>query len=115
MRYFKDKEFNCFCCDENNMDREFLEMLDSARAYADVPFKITSGYRCDKRNKRVGGKPDSAHTEGKAVDISAPDSRTRFWVVYGLIQAQFTRIGIGHSFVHADTDHNKDKEVVWLY
>jgi len=97
------------------MDRDTLEMLDSARAYAEIPFKINSAWRCEEHNKKVGGKPDSAHIYGKAADISTPDSRTRFWVVYGLIQAQFTRIGIGKNFIHADTDHNKDKEVAWLY
>ena len=97
------------------MDRDTLEMLGSARAYAEIPFKINSAWRCEEHNKKVGGKPDSAHIYGKAADISTPDSRTRFWVVYGLIQAQFTRIGIGKNFVHADTDHNKDKEVAWLY
>ena len=115
MRYFRNEEFNCPCCNEHHMDRDTLEMLDSARAYAEIPFKINSAWRCEKHNKKVGGKPDSAHIYGKAADISTPDSRTRFWVVYGLIQAQFTRIGIGKNFVHADTDHNKDKEVVWLY
>ena len=116
MRYFRGKEFECKCgCGENNMAYETLEMLDSARAYADIPFVITSGYRCKKHNKAVGGKNDSAHLSGKAVDISAPDSRTRFWVVYGLIQAEFTRIGIATTFVHADTDNEKDKEVLFLY
>ena len=115
MRYFKDKEFNCPCCNEHHMDGKTLEMLDTARAYAEVPFKINSGWRCEKHNKAVGGTKDSAHVWGKAVDIHAPDSRSRFWIVYGLIQAQFTRIGIAKTFIHADTDHNKDKEVVWLY
>lgn len=115
MRYFASKEFDCSCCGENHMDRETLEMLDTARAYAEVPFKINSGWRCEKHNKAVGGKKNSAHIWGKAVDIAAPDSRSRFWIVYGLIQAQFIRIGIAKTFIHADTDHNKDKEVVWLY
>ena len=116
MRYFKDHEFACKCgCGENHMDAETLEMFDTARAYAGIPFKINSGYRCEKHNKKVGGKSESAHIFGKAADISTPDSRTRFWVMYGLIQAQFTRIGIGSNFVHADTDHNKDQEVMWLY
>ena len=115
MRYFKNEEFHCSCCNNSHMDFDFLDMLITARVFADMPFIITSGWRCEKHNKAVGGKKDSAHLFGKATDISASDSRSRFWVLYGLINAGFTRIGIGKDFIHADTDHNKDVEVAWLY
>jgi len=97
------------------MDFDTIDMLITARTYADIPFRLTSAWRCDKHNKKVGGKPDSAHLYGKAVDIYAPDSRSRFKIVYGLISAEFARIGIGKDFIHADTDRNKDAEVIWLY
>ena len=115
MRYFELSEFDCPCCHTSHMDFDFVDILITARAYADVPFIITSGWRCKKHNKTVGGKPDSAHTIGKAVDLAAVDSRQRFWIIYGLINAGFTIIGIGKDFIHADTDNQKDKEVVWLY
>lgn len=115
MKYFKDADFNCPCCKENHMDMEFLEMLETARVFADTPFIINSAWRCEKHNKKAGGKPESSHLTGRAVDIKADTSRKRFWVLYGLINAGFTRIGIGKTFIHADTDHNKDQEVAWLY
>jgi len=115
MRYFKNEEFNCSCCKQNHMDFDFLDMLITARTFADIPFIINSGWRCEKHNKSVGGKKSSAHLIGKAVDISAPDSRSRFWIVYGLINADFRRIGIGKDFIHVDSDHNKDAEVLWIY
>ena len=117
MRFFKSEEFNCPCCNDQHMDFDTIDMLISARVFADVPFIITSGWRCEKHNKskKVGGKKDSSHLYGKAVDISAPNSRTKFNIVYGLIYAGFTRIGIGKTFIHADTDHNKDAKVLWLY
>ena len=117
MKFFKNKEFNCKCkkCNEHHMNMEILEMLETARVFAGIPFKINSAWRCEEHNKKVGGTPTSSHLLGKAVDIGAKTPRERFWVVYGLINAGFTRIGIGKNFVHADTDHNKDAEVVWLY
>lgn len=32
-------------------------------------FNVTSGYRCDKLNAAVRGKPGSQHTKGQAADI----------------------------------------------
>ena len=51
------------------MDKNFLQKLDRARDVAGVPFIITSAYRCEQHNKNVGGKPNSAHLRGYAVDI----------------------------------------------
>ena len=115
MRFFKNAEFNCFCCGEHHMDFDAVDMLITARNFADVSFVITSAWRCEKYNKKIGGKKDSAHIYGKAFDVFAPDSTSRFKIVYGLVQAGFTRIGIGKDFIHADTDHNKDAEVLWVY
>jgi len=97
------------------MDFDTVEMLISARTFSDIPFIINSGWRCDKNNKNVGGKPSSSHLIGKAVDIKSVGSRNRFLILYGLIYAGFHRIGIGETFIHADTDHEKDEKVVWLY
>ena len=36
-------------------------------------------------------------------------------VIYGLIEAGFTRIGIHPKFVHADNDPKKVEGVIFLY
>jgi len=115
LKYFQLSEFICPCCGQQHMQQKVLEMLDHAREIADIPFSITSGWRCRTHNKNVNGKPGSAHLYGKAVDISAIGSRVRFKVIRGLIQAGFIRIGIGTGFIHADNDATKDSEVIWLY
>ena len=49
LKYFRRSEFNCKCgCNTNYIDSDFLEMMDRARRIAGVPFKINSGYRCEK-------------------------------------------------------------------
>ena len=114
LKYFKLSEFDDAPGTGKNMKKEFLTKLDKARAIADVPFKITSGYRSKETNKRVGGVSTSSHLKGLAADISCKDSSTRQKIVSALIQAGFTRIGIADTFIHCDTDKDKN-DAIWLY
>lgn len=115
IRYFKPEEFKCPCCGECKIHKDLVVSLDMAREMAGIPFVITSGFRCEKHNREVGGKPDSAHLKGWAVDIKATDSRTRYKIITALINCGFNRIGIAKNFIHADKDPDKPKEVIWVY
>lgn len=116
MKYFTEEEFKCKCgCGEGEMDESLLSHLDYAREVAGVPFTITSGYRCKEHNAKVGGKATSSHLVGKAVDIKATDSRSRYCILGALYAAGFNRIGIHPDFIHVDNDHTKSEEVAWLY
>lgn len=115
MNHFNISEFDCKHCGSNKMKESFLYKIDAARHIAGIPFVITSGYRCAEHNKAVGGTNDSAHVYGYAADIYIPDSYHRYKAIYGLINAGFTRIGIGKDFIHADNDPNKPGFVVWVY
>lgn len=90
--------------------------LEATRVLADIPFIIRSGYRCELHNasqpQAVSG---SAHTTGHAADIAAPDSATRFKIIFAAQRAGFTRIGIHPSFIHLDNDPGKPQEVAWMY
>jgi len=97
------------------MDKDFLDLLDEARAIADIPFTINSGYRTELHNEKVGGKPDSSHLKGLAADISCNDSRSRFIIIDALLEVGFTRIGIAATFIHVDLDDEKDRNVLWTY
>lgn len=44
-------------------------LLDPIRERFAVPMIITSGYRCKRVNKLVGGVDNSQHMKGKAVDF----------------------------------------------
>jgi uncharacterized protein YcbK (DUF882 family) len=113
--YFKIEEFACSCCGKNEIDPQFVKKLDDARRLAKIPFIITSGYRCEKHNKEVGGSPNSSHLKGIAVDISCQTSTSRYLIVNALIRAGFNRIGIAKDFIHCDIDKDKPQEVIWVY
>lgn len=120
LKYFKIEEFDS--PDEpgsakDHMNMNFVHQLDECRAFAGIPFKITSGYRTQKYHndlKKRGYKTSekSQHLLGNAADISTPDSMTRYKVLNALIRQGFRSIGIGRSFIHVDT---RTHGVCWTY
>lgn len=117
--YFTPDEFECPCCQRGSekMDFGMVLTLDHAREEAGIPFFINSAYRCPDHNAEVGGVSSSAHVRGYAVDIACEGSRSRFLIVNGLLKAGFTRLGINTkaSFIHVDSDKDKDQNVIWFY
>ena len=108
-RYFKELD------NLDKMDKTFLLRLDEARERAGIPFVINSAYRSPEHNAKIGGKPNSSHLKGLAVDISVTNSRQRFIVLNALLEVGFTRIGIADTFIHVDLDSGKSKDVIWTY
>ena len=117
MKYFSFKEFDS--PDKKGsgylMDETFLSMLEDARHIAKIPFKINSGYRTAKHNKKVGGVKSSSHLKGCAVDIHCNDSTSRFIIYNALIDVGFNRIGVAKTFIHVDCDIDKHINKYWVY
>lgn len=115
LKYFKFEEFDSPDLPNSgsaNMCPKFMEMLETARGIAGIPFIITSGYRTKAHNKSIGSKSTN-HTTGRAADIAATNSRDRFLIISALLQAGFNRIGIDikRKFIHVDsngTDYGGD-------
>ena len=99
---------------KNNMNKDFLFVLDEAREFAGIPFVINSAYRSPEHPLSIKN-PSSSHIKGLAVDIKATDSITRFKIVKALIEVGFTRIGIADTFIHVDLDLDKTQNVIWTY
>jgi len=112
---FMPSEFACPCCGRIEMDSEFLQMLENARVIANIPFIVTSGFRCEEYNAEVGGVSSSSHVEGYAADIKCEGSRSRYRIVSAAFEAGFNRIGIAKEFIHLDCDPAKPENVVWVY
>lgn len=70
VKHFKKNEFTCKCgCKLNNTDLDLVKVLDSIRDHFNRPIIISSGCRCTKHNREVGGVRNSKHLYGKAADI----------------------------------------------
>lgn len=100
---FDSTEFDCHCnnddCDFTYIDDALIKYLQEKRSYLNLPIDITSGFRCSKHNKNVGGKKGSYHLTGKAADITVaemtiPQILNIFSDAHGL--------GAYHTFVHVD-------------
>lgn len=83
--------------------------LDSERHYFGQVMTITSGFRCEKHNKAVGGSNDSQHLLGRAADsiIEGITLEER----YAYYQSRWpNRYGIGaypkDNMLHLDTRTN---------
>lgn len=70
IKCFKKSEFTCKCgCGSNNISLELVKVADEIRSHFGKPVIITSGTRCSKHNKNVGGVSNSRHVLGKACDL----------------------------------------------
>ncbi|MBI5579622.1 MAG: hypothetical protein HY895_10755 [Deltaproteobacteria bacterium] len=82
--YFPEKPRACKCgCGFDHIDQDLVKRLNFARELAGVPFEINSACRCEKHNAAEGGKPGSAHTTVKAVDIKVHNNKHRYFVLVG--------------------------------
>jgi|TARA_R110000744_G_scaffold340053_1_gene445207 uncharacterized protein YcbK (DUF882 family) len=116
-KYFNYSEFDSpdLKGSGSKMSDEVISMLDVARKKYGKAMVINSGYRTCEHNAEVGGKPESSHLKGLAVDISCVNSTDRFNLEGVLRDVGFKRLGIGKTFIHADIDKNKSQCVTWLY
>ena len=130
MRYFNIKEFHCNCCDKEEMKEEFLEFIDELRSKCEFPFRVTSGWRCENKQKdltrrgyKTAKNTRSPHLDGFAADIAISDSVKRaLFIGYALElthewQLPF-RTGIAGSgkgnFIHIDIAP-KSNPRIWIY
>lgn len=55
------------------------EVLEPLRSFVGAPIVISSGYRCNQLNVKVGGTYASQHTIGEAADIKLPLTSYTAW------------------------------------
>jgi len=115
--HFDRSEFACKCgCGFNQPHPELAARLEGARILLGVDLHVTSGCRCLLQNNQVNGSRNSLHLLGKAVDLSCNTPPFRHTLLTVALQAGFTRIGIGPTFLHLDIGtEGVSPKAIWTY
>ena len=93
-------------------------VLEPLRVHYGRPIIITSGYRCPKLNKAVGGSSTSQHAIGQAVDIrSVSDSRDDNKELFDMIREMklpFDQLinEFGYDWVHVSFGPRNRRQVL---
>lgn len=81
---FDLKEFHCHCtfpeCKATYLSEELIESLQALRDLSGA-LRVLSAFRCGAHNKNVGGRPNSQHLLGIAVDVK-PLETTRLQLLH---------------------------------
>ena len=108
-RDFSRREFACKglnCCGASAPVHPALVWgLQELRDKVGAPLKISSGFRCRKHNREVGGSVESQHTLGLAADVLIPEG----WTAERLVDLAETievfragGIGTYSTWIHVD-------------
>lgn len=116
-KYFNASEFRrCSpACDISQMSPAFLALLDRVREAAGIPLVLNCAYRSVAYEKKKGRSGNSAHTRGLAVDIRCNTSANRYKIIRAALECGISRIGVGKTFVHLDSDPSLVQGVIWDY
>ena len=81
-----------------------MDKLQSLRTTLGAPLRITSGHRCERHNRSVGGAPNSMHLH-IATDVQPFGENEEVLQDVEKIASEMTFRGIGvyNSFVHLDS------------
>ena len=106
--FFSRSEFACSCgCGFDTVDYELLNILIKIREHFDNKMKITSGCRCAKKNKEIGGANRSLHLTGRAADVQVENISPQ---LVAEAAAQFGASGIKtySTWTHIDSRSGAD-------
>jgi hypothetical protein len=77
-------------------------ILDPLREAYGKPIIVTSGYRCARLNKVVGGAPSSQHVKGEAADIRSvqdtPEENKKLYDLIVKLKLPFDQLINEHGF-----------------
>lgn len=105
-----------------NLKTLCIEVLEPLRQHVQEPVIISSGYRCPKQNKQVGGVSNAQHMTGEACDIHLSDQKKlREWFVWIMDNCNFDQLILerasktsNHWWIHVSckSDPSKNRHQV---
>lgn len=101
---FRRREFACKCgCGFDDIDQGLVSVIQRVRDHFGGPGIVSSGCRCPEHNARVGGKANSRHLRGRAVDFSIRGRNSQEVLAYVQQQPEIRySYAIDGSYVHMD-------------
>jgi len=114
-KHFDRSEFACKCgCGFDDIDLALVGKLEKIRTILDPHLMLVdAGCRCVTHNAEIGGRANSAHLRGKAVDVYCAEDGYRYQLLYLGFQ-EFTRIEVGSNWIHFDNDKSLSQSVCFL-
>lgn len=97
------------------VSKEILHLIYDIFANVDEVPRISSGYRTEEYNIKVGGVNGSAHTKGLAVDFRITNNKQRYQVLEIAYMRKIQRIGEARTFIHIDIDLTRPFPRKWTY
>lgn len=101
---------------KKNLEKLVKNILDPLREHYGYPIHISSGYRCQELNKKVGGSKTSQHMSGRAADICMND-RAIHRKIFNMIQElklPFDQLiwENNGAWVHVSYDENRNRRMI---
>ena len=93
-------------------------ILDPLREAYGKPIVVTSGYRCPKLNKAVGGVPKSQHLKGEAADIRTlsdkPSDNKKLFDLIIKLNLPFDQLidEYGYNWIHVSYSQSLNRKQV---
>ena len=119
VKHFTAKEFACKCGNcggAEDMNPEFMTLLDEMRDRLNRPMTITSGYRCREHPEEAKKALPGAHNQGTAADIAVSGGSERFEIISIALEVGMLGLGVANSFVHVDLGHETTtRPMAWKY
>ena len=107
------------CDDLAKISPTLLRVISWLTAAIGYKLTITSGWRSEEHNTKVGGHPHSPHMYGMAVDIACQNSAERFNIIAELMDEDINEhlwgVGIYDKHIHIDVKPRNDgKRKMWI-
>jgi len=99
-------ETHCPCgrCEANGMEQRVIDLFEILRDLIGHPITINSAARCAVHNQNIGGRPNSQHLYGRALDMAVPQGYDVDTFAQEVRKAGFGGVGRYYKkrFVHGD-------------
>jgi len=120
--FISEKEYRCPCCgsyppdffEKRHLYNEIFKTFEGVRNLYGKPIRITSGYRCPKYNKQIGGARFSVHMWGLALDLHCDDINDMEYKAQLIRRVNpDVRMGLYYddTFIHMDVGFNIEPRV----